>query len=927
MNAILRNVPILLVVSCLLLACGEDLSSEEHLDKANEFIQQSKFPEAIIELKNSIRKDDSNLRARTTLGTLYFDRAMFADADKELSKALAAGMDPTAVVPTLAQVLMSLGEWDRLENLPADGLDSESRSTLLAAKGMAKLYNNDVEAASELIDAAVQNEPSSPYAQVAAARLSMVKGDPAGARQRLKGVFVAAPKLPQAWNLLGDIERVENNHKAAERAYTKAIQLSRNNFESMLNRAMARIDQGKFEGANQDLRKLQRGYGPAKKHPGVQFARGIVFLQTKQTELAIEPFEKAAEYADSYPESLYYLAAIYADKGLAEQALSNVNRYLQLKPENPAGSKLAAKLELGRKEFSSAERLLIPVLAGDENDIEALNLMSNALLAQEKTAAGIELLERVVKLEPESIEAKARLGTGYLAGDKEELGLKTLRAILAKKPKYDQADTLIVMYFLRQQQLEKAIQAAQQYTVRNPSATSYVLLARTYLVNEQHEKAKGAFDKAMELQPGDPVAGTSLAGYALADKDYEGARDYYQRVLEHNPDNMETRMRVAATYAMEGKDQEMLDNLDATLAAYPRAMEPRLAKARYFIAKGEPEKAIPLFEALSEEQKGHRDALETLATFELHMGRFNQAVGTTSRLIDIDPDMAEYHFMKSRAYAGVGDKDKLSAELKRTLELDPNHFGAQLAVARLALLSDDNLAFEGKLAELKKIAPENSEVVQLEVAYAYKKGEIKRAEVLLEGLFEREPTSTNAIALASLRQTDGDVEGATAQLLSWLEKNPKDVRVREKLAELYVATNQVAQVMAQCREILKLQPDNIVALNNLAWYLLKDNPKEALSYAERAVALSPEAAPILDTLAVAQLRNNNVSEARKNIDRALEKDPKSADIRFHEARIRAAEGDTKGAMVTLDSLLKKEPEFSERAAAEAFLAELQGKKG
>ena len=559
----------------------------------------------------------------------------------------------------------------------------------------------------------------------------------------------------------------------------------------------------------------------------------------------------------------------------------------------------------------------------DGTDVDALNLLANARLGQGKNDSGIDLLTKIVELKPKSNDAKARLGAAYLASGNEELGIETLQAILEKSPSYDNADTLIVMYYLGQEDIPSAIQAASEYTKRNPKAKSYVLLARTHLVNDDKDQAKAAFEKALELKPGDPISGISLAEYALADKDYDAARGYYQQILEHDPAHMETRMRVAATYAMEGKDKEMLDSLDATLAAYPRAMEPRLVKARYFIARGEMEKAIPLFEALSEEQREHPDALETIATFELTTSRFNQAVGTISRLIDKKPNIADYHFMKSRAYAGLGEQEKMSAELNRTLELNPAHFGAKVAVARMALLSDDTPLFEEKLTELKKVAPQSPEVIQLDVAYASKSGDNKRAKELLEGLFEREPTTGNVIALASLRQSSGNLEGAIVQLETWVDTNPEDVTARAKLAEVYGSNNQVDKVMLQCREILKLEPDNIVALNNLAWYLLESDPKESMQYAERAVALAPDSSAVLDTLALAQLENKKLDEARKTIDRALNISPKSADIRFHEAKIRAAEGDSSGAIVAITSLLNRDEDFSQRDEAEAFLEKLR----
>ena len=68
-------------------------------------------------------------------------------------------------------------------------------------------------------------------------------------------------------------------------------------------------------------------------------------------------------------------------------------------------------------------------------------------------------------------------------------------------------------------------------------------------------------------------------------------------------------------YAVEGKEQEMMDSLQSTLAAYPRAMEPRLVKARYYIAKGQLEKVSPLFEELTEEQKQHPGRTDNACRF------------------------------------------------------------------------------------------------------------------------------------------------------------------------------------------------------------------------------------------------------------------------------------------------------------------------
>ncbi len=661
----------------MLIACGGDLSnkdhltSEEHLNKAKTFLEQSDQPSAILELKNALKKDMNNSQASSLLGMLYFEAGLYEDADKALSRALATGGDKAVVIPMLAKVLLSLGAFERLDTLALDGLDPESRSVVQAAKGLSMIYRKNLVLAAEIMDAALQNEPSSPYAQVAAARLSMENGAFGEARRQVNDVIARSPEYATAWKLLGDIESAKRLPKRAEKAYTNVIKFSGNSFDALLNRAMMRIYQGDFKGANEDLVLVGKNFGSASYHPGVQFALGLVYLEKKQLDPARKAFFRVSEYSDNYPLAHYYLATIALEKGFSAQALSDAYQFLGLVPDSVVGAKLAAKLELGQKGYSKAEKLLLPVVAARPDDIEALNLLASAMLAQGKSADAVELLARVVELWPDSAE-RARLGASQIEAGSEQLGIQTLRDILAEDPGYEQADILIVLNYLRQKNVPGAIQAAREYRERSPSsATSYDLLGRALLAGKQSEDARVAFNKALELRPGDPGAGTSLANFALLEQDYEAARSYYNQILEHNPEHMQTRLRIAGSYAVEGSEPEMLDYLQSTLTAYPRAMEPRLVMARYYMAKDQLDKVIPLFEELTEEQKQYPDALVTLAAFELAVSRYNQALDTLKKLLKIRPDVSQYHYMKSRAYAGLGDLKHMSAELERTLELDP----------------------------------------------------------------------------------------------------------------------------------------------------------------------------------------------------------------------------------------------------------------
>ena len=59
----------------------------------------------------------------------------------------------------LAQTLLSLGELGKLEDLPVEGLESEGRSLVQAAKGLGRLFKSDIEGGREMINAALDNDP------------------------------------------------------------------------------------------------------------------------------------------------------------------------------------------------------------------------------------------------------------------------------------------------------------------------------------------------------------------------------------------------------------------------------------------------------------------------------------------------------------------------------------------------------------------------------------------------------------------------------------------------------------------------------------------------------------------------------------------------------------------------------------------------
>jgi uncharacterized protein (TIGR03790 family) len=111
------------------------------------------------------------------------------------------------------------------------------------------------------------------------------------------------------------------------------------------------------------------------------------------------------------------------------------------------------------------------------------------------------------------------------------------------------------------------------------------------------------------------------------------------------------------------------------------------------------------------------------------------------------------------------------------------------------------------------------------------------------------------------------------------------------------------------RKVLELQPNNAVALNNLAYSLAvhKKAPAEAKPLAQRAVAQAGSDPVVLDTLAwIEHLLGDNASAALR-IPLAVRGAPDSSEIRMHAAIIYAAAGARAVAQIELNEAIKINP--------------------
>jgi putative PEP-CTERM system TPR-repeat lipoprotein len=919
MNTTIRFVSAIAILN-VLAACGGSVSVEEHLTRANQFIAESKYRSAIIELKNVLQEDKQSAEARWLLGRTYLESGDVRSAEKELQHALRLKWPEEDVIPALAKSMLTQGKYDEVSKLNATDLTAQSKASLLASKAMAAMGRGESKIASDLTRKALKNAPDSTDALLANARILATQGDAEGARDALDTLLEIDPENAAAWQLKGDLSLFKKELNAALTDYDKAFKLDPKNYNVLFKRALLSLQLGDAESAQVDTTALLL---VAPQHPGGNYIKGLLHFEAAEYEEAITTLSLAEPAFRQFPQILFFLGSAQLVEGNFDRARVQASRFHDLVPESIRGRKLLATIRLQEGKDQEVEKLLRPVIDANPNDVGALNLMSNALLRTGQTDQGIAMLAKVAELQPDSAAAQVRLGAGLLVGGKAEDATEHIEAALALNPEFQQADILLVLNHVQKGNFEAAITAAKDYRRRNlTSGTPLNLLGRVYLAAGEKPQAKESFEKALVFDKGDPAANTNLAQMAISNGNLEAARTYFNTILEHRENYLPALMQLALLDVKEQQEDLLVAHLEQAIEFHPVAIEPRILLGRYYLSKSRPERVATLFSTLEDAQQQLPQVQQLTAMAQLSTNEHGQAKYTLEQLIENSPDTAWYHHLMSMASVGTGDLERAEKELQLALKLTPNYLPSRIALAKLAMTKGDKVKFGKHLKLLTAQAPKNPDVLLLRAISANQNGNPTAAIELSQKAYELAPSTNALLALATHMEAGKDQKGAILLYRDWADKNPEDVTVRIALADRLHREGKIEEAMTFYQQILAIAPDNIVALNNMAWHIREEDPVKALGYARKANTLSPDSAAILDTLAVIEFVNKNYGRAQRNIERALLQAPEDPSLRYHSAMILAALDNQPEATKILQELTAEGANFPELADAEALLQTL-----
>jgi putative PEP-CTERM system TPR-repeat lipoprotein len=914
-------IALMLAVTFTLPGCHRDanLTEQERIQRAKDFEDKGNLKGSIIELKNAIEKNPNSPQARLLLGQIYLKAGMGAEAEKELTKAEKLGVNHETIQIQLGEALLLMGENKRvLDEIQAGSQTSKiNLARIQQIRADALLNRGKLNDACSLYQQSMDTDRNNPPTYWGLAKCAVAKKDTTKAKELLDAALKIDDKQSLTWVMVGDLERFKNNAQGALAAYTNALKLDPNNLSALEQRITINLSVGQVEPARKDLDHLM---GLAPKSVAASYLQALFnFRQAKYSE-ARDALQGVFKITDNHAPSILLAGATAYALGSYQQAESYLNRFLGSYPGNVYARKVLAEVQIKQNNPDRALETLLPLLSSDTKDAQVLALAGEVYLRNKDYNKAMGYLDRASELDPKNATVKTSLAAGHLAEGESDKALAELEQAASLSEKAGQADLALVVLHLKDKEYDKALQAIANLEKKLPNnPVTQNLRAVALLGKQDRTGARKALEQALVIQPNFFPAAVNLARIDVADNKPDAARKRFEAILDKDKNNIQAMMALADLAAFEKKESDYVSWLEKAVKADPKAIKPRAALTRYYLAKKENQKALTLANEAVNNNPGSLDALNLLGATQMATGDKAASITTFTRMTQKAPQ-SPGNLLKL-ALAQIANKQigKARVNLQQAIHLKPDFLQAQDTLMQLELEDNKPDAALQIARQIQIQQPKSPIGFDREADILLVQKKFTQAIKAHEQALARGAGSSGLIKLYRALSLGGDTKAADQRLNAWIKQHPKDTAVRTFAAELYVLTNRNQDAITQYEELQKVSPNDVSILNNLANLYQREKDSRALAMAEQASKLAPNQPSVQDTLGWILVENGQVSRGLDLLRKAISNVPKGTSIRYHYAVALARSGDKLGAKKELANIINSGQKFPEIDEAKALL--------
>jgi len=885
---------------------------------------------AIVQLKNALQADKNQLSVQVLLGKALLADSQPVAAEVAFNEALRLGVDRVEVCVSLAEALNAQGKQRQMladPRLSPDGLNASTRRDLLLLRAAAYADIGEPANGMAAIAEARKIDPGAPESWLAEVPLRIrARQWPealAAANQALK----LRPDSAEALYQKASVMHASGNLREALTLYGELLAKTPKHVEALIARAGLLLDFNRNDDALADVKAAQ---AVQPKEPRAIYLQALISERRGDKAGTSAALKQVTELLDPVPiETIAFRTQLLMLNGLAHFGLGELGKakpYLELAARQQPGSpllKLLAQIAIAEPNLNHAQDLLEDYTRSHPGDGQALLMLSSFYVNQGRGEKAAALMQEALK-QNDTPDLRAVLGAGLLQIGQAEQALGQLERAYKADPKQLYGSLALIKAYARVGRMADALRVSAEVVRNRPNDPAVALLDATLRqTNGDLSGARQGFERALRLNPRLIDAQLGLARIDAMTRSFDAAEKRLRELLRSNERSADVQFEFALLNELRGRDDEAEKWLrGAVEASSAKGSRADFALIEWYLRKGQPAQALQAAKVLSAKLPDDLDALRVLAAAQLAAGdapKAKQSLTTASRKASFNArQLIAIAALQIRAQ----DLQGAAYSLDKALNGSPNDVGALALQAEVDLLRNDTTAAEGRARQLLALNAKSEPAHLLLADIARRRNQPQQEVEFLRKLQELQPKSPNVARLVAAQSRLGRLQDARATADTWLRKNARDAVVMKAIGDAEARAGQFPNARQRYEAALKINPEDVEALNNLANVLIRLKDGAAVQVAEQALSLRPKQAALLDTAGWANLQAGKTDRAILLLRDARLREPELPEIRYHLGVALARAGRNAEAKTELQAAIQAGRAFDGQDEAKRTLATL-----
>jgi tetratricopeptide (TPR) repeat protein len=562
---------------------------------------------------------------------------------------------------------------------------------------------------------------------------------------------------------------------------------------------------------------------------------------------AIEEYKSALNADPGSPQLNDALADLYFRIGKVREAEATAHALLKNTPDDVSAHKLLGRIYLRQ--------------LGEGESAGASGATTSKILDQ-----AVAEFEKIVALLPKSVEDRMVLGQLYTVkhdSKKAEDQFKTAQAI---EPESEEVVLNLARLYAESGDVQHAAKVIEDVPENDRTPKMEFTLGAAYDQLKKPKDAIAAYERAVDMEPGDPRTMDALASALLANNQLDEAYAQFKKLADGDPDNPAPVVHIAEIQRRQGKFEDALASVKKARKLDPTNLEAGYNEGLLLDVLGRFDEAAQTFSAMvdltshangayTDEEKNNRGIfLERLGAVSQEQNKTDQAIAAYQKMIDMGGDTA------TRGYQGQVDAYRNDKQYSKAIEVsrkavaaDPKSREFNLMLA--SELTDQNQPDEG-ITMAKSLLNNTADDRMVWVALGQMNVRLRRFKDAEDAFAKAETLTTKK-------------EDRTYLLF-----------LRGELAERQKHFEPAEQLFKQ---VLEIDPSNAMTLNYLGYMLADKGVRlpEALKMIRKAVELDPGNGAYLDSLGWVYFKMGQYELAEDNLRKAVDRDQSDPTVHVH----------------------------------------------